>query len=460
MSRVTKRTQLSGGIALALLGALAVGPAVAGDAEEVEKSPLTLWEGDNGSVLKGTFKAAAAYFVQNDSWFGQSEANLGARSGSWWETYLHPGIEGRYALGNGSALYGRLSAVFASTNELDAAASNLLEGNVTATRVEDAYVGWRSGGLFEGLGEDFLDVSVGRQQYVVGNGFLFFTQSSNGRNRGAYWMGERQAAKFSGIVKLKTGNWRTDLIYLEADDNPYTNTRLGGVTLDYTFSEAIGGVGGGIYTVASDVETRDSMNVFDIRFSLFPFEAIEAGDAMRPVKLEGEYVYEDNGDVLEASAWYLSAGYQWADVPWKPTLTYRYASFEGDDPGTSKSESYDPLFYGFNDWGYWYQGEVLGEYVLSNSNLNSHMLKLNLKPVDSVSASLFYFKFRLDDAEGFGGGSSDFAEEWNLTVDWTATDYLTISAVAAYVDPDDGAREYTGGGDSWTYGMLYASVSF
>jgi len=460
MPRLTTRTHLSIAIAVALLGAPAAGPAVAGDADDAEKSPLTLWEGDGGSLLKGTFKAAAAYFMQNDSWFGQSEENLGARSGSWWETYLHPGIEGSYVLGNGSTFYGRLSAVFASTNEIDAAGSNIPWDNVSGTRVEDAYVGWRSGSLFESLGEDFLDVSIGRQQYVVGNGFLFFTQSSNGKNRGAYWMGERQAAKFSGIVKLKTGDWKADLVYLEADDNPYTNTRLGGITLDYSISETIGGVGGGIYTVASDVETRDSMNVFDVRFSLFPFEALEAGDLLKPVKVEGEYVYEDNGDVLEASGWYLSAGYQWADVPWKPTLTYRYASFEGDDPGTSKSESYDPLFYGFNDWGYWYQGEVLGEYVLSNSNLLSHMIKLNVKPIESVSANRFYFKFRLDDAAASGVASRDFAEEWNLTLDWTATDYLTISAVAAYVDPDKGAREYTGGDDSWAYGMLYASVSF
>ena len=453
MPRLPRRTHVSTAVALALLGALSAGTASAedADAEEAEKSPLTLWEGENGSQLKGTFKAAAAYFMQNDSWFGNAEANLGARSGSWWETYLHPGIEGSYFLQNSSELYGRVSAVFGSTNEIDAAGSNVPWGNVTDTRVEDAYVGWRSGDLFGDLGKGFLDVSVGRQQYVVGNGFLFYSQSSNGKNRGAYWMGERQAAKFSGIVKLKTGNWKADLVYLEADDNPNSDTRLGGVTLDYTLSETIGGIGGGVYTVASDDETRDSMNVFDVRFSLFPFAAFDASDVLKPMKLEGEYVDEDNGDTLDASGWYLSAGYQWADVPWKPTLTYRYASF---------SEDYDPLFYGFYDWGYWYQGEVLGEYVLSNSNLDSHMIKLNVKPIDSVSASLFYFKFKFDDASAAGVTSRDFADEWNLTVDWTATDHVTISAVAAYVDPDKGAREYTGGGDSWSYGMLYGSVSF
>lgn len=448
MPRLTKRTHLSTVIALALIGTLAAGPALAGDAEEAEKSPLTLWEGDDGSLLKGTFKAAAAYFMQDNAWFGESRSFLGVRTGSWWETYLHPGIEGNYALGSGSELYGRVSAVFGSTNQIDAAGSNIPWDDVTSTRVEDAYLGWRSGELF---GDTSVDVSVGRQQYVVGNGFLFYSQSSNGQNRGAYWMGERQAAKFSGILRVESGNWKTHLVYLEADDNPHSNTRLGGITLDYAFSEAIGGIGGGVYTLESDDELRDSMDVFDIRFSLFPFEAFESSDAMKPVKLEGEYVYEDNGDLVSDSGWYLSAGYQWKDVPWTPTLTYRYASF---------SENYDPLFYGFYDWGYWYQGEVLGEYVLSNSNLDSHMLKFNVKPLEAVSASLFYFSFKAHDADAAGYDSDDVADEWNLVVDWTPTDYLTVSAVAAYVIPGDIAKEETGGADDWSYGMLYASVSF
>jgi hypothetical protein len=460
MPRLTERTRLATAIALALVGTFAARPAVAetesagsGSVQGNEKSALTFREGDHGNEVELTVKAAAVYFMQNDAWFGNAQAtqNLGVRSGSWWETYIHPGVEGGYVLENSSSLYGRVSGVFASTNEIDAAGSNIPWRNVTGTRVEDAYAGWRSGDLFGSLGKDFLDVSVGRRQYVAGNGFLFFSESSNGQNRGAYWMGERQAAKVSGIVKLESGHWKSDLIYLEADDNPNSNTRLGGITLDYSFGAPIGGIGGGIYTLASDIETRDSMDVLDVRFSLFPFEALEAADLLEPVKLEGEYVHEDNGHLVDDSGWYLSVGYQWAEVPWKPTLTYRYASF---------SENYDPLFYGFYDWGYWYQGEVLGEYVLSNSNLDSHMLKLNLKPVESLSASVFYYKFKFHDAGAAGVTSRDFADEWDLIVDWTPTAHVTISAVAAYVSPDEAAKELTGGDDDWSYGMLYGSVSF
>jgi hypothetical protein len=32
--------------------------------------------------------------------------------------------------------------------------------------------------------------------------------------------------------------------------------------------------------------------------------------------------------------------------------------------------------------------------------------------------------------------------------------------VGAYAKPDDAAKEYTGGNDDWTYGMVYATYSF
>ena len=68
----------------------------------------------------------------------------------------------------------------------------------------------------------------------------------------------------------------------------------------------------------------------------------------------------------------MQGAYELSEVTWKPTLSYRYAAFEGDDPTTAANETFDPLLLGFNDWGQWWQGEIAGEYFLSNSNLISH----------------------------------------------------------------------------------------
>lgn len=455
---LTKLTRLSTLVAFVLVGSSITGHTSAADPED--NNPLGIWKGSNNSHLKGTFKAEVAYFDQSGSWFGEAEQNLGAGSGDWWESVIHPGIEGSHFIRNGGEMYGRLSGILANTDDIDAAGSNVGHGDdVSDFRAEDAYLGWRSGDLFSSLGKDFLDISFGRQQYVAGNGFIFYDQSGNGGNRGAFWIGRRVAANYAGIIRLKYDQLKSDLIYLEADDNPDSDTKVGGVTLDYSFDK-IGSLGGGFYNVDSNIDTRDSMNVYDIRFILNPFNAFNVSPALKPLSFEGEYVYEDNDDQLKASGWYLSASYQWDNTLWKPNLAYRYASFEGDNPNSGKSEDFDPLFYGFSDWGNWYQGEILGEYVLTNSNLNSHMVKLNVKPVDSISFNLFFYHFRLDNHEGFGVQSQDFADEWNLTVDWTANEHLSFSLVGAYADPDSGAREFTGGDDEWSYGMLYGIISF
>ena len=74
-------------------------------------------------------------------------------------------------------------------------------------------------------------------------------------------------------------------------------------------------------------------------------------------------------------------------MAWKPKISYRYAFFQGDDPTTAVNEAFDPLLPGFYDWGTWWQGEIAGEYFLSNSNLISHAgCGSRVTPSESLSA--------------------------------------------------------------------------
>ena len=85
--------------------------------------------------------------------------------------------------------------------------------------------------------------------------------------------------------------------------------------------------------------------------------------------------------------------------------------------------------------------------------------RVAVDPLDTLHINLFYYNFKLDNAAGFGVQSKDFADEWDLTVDWTPNDSLTFSLVAAYAKPDNGAKQYTGGDEDWSYLMLYASYN-
>ena len=51
------------------------------------------------------------------------------------------------------------------------------------------------------------------------------------------------------------------------------------------------------------------------------------------------------------------------------------------------NEAFDPLFLGFYDWGTWWQGEIAGEYFLSNSNLISHQVRAHVAPTEPVGAA-------------------------------------------------------------------------
>jgi hypothetical protein len=96
-------------------------------------------------------------------------------------------------------------------------------------------------------------------------------------------------------------------------------------------------------------------------------------------------------------------------------LSYRYAYFSGNDPDSSKSEDFDPLFYGLYEsdpggeneqveWGTWIQGEIIGEFVLLNSNLKTHTVRLRAYPLDELWFNLIYYRFLLDRPEDLDPG--------------------------------------------------------
>jgi hypothetical protein len=71
------------------------------------------------------------------------------------------------------------------------------------------------------------------------------------------------------------------------------------------------------------------------------------------------FVAETNSAAVgnaQAYGWYVAPAYTVSRLPWSPPLSYRFASFSGG--GT---RNFDSLFAGLSDWGYWFQGELLGE---------------------------------------------------------------------------------------------------
>jgi hypothetical protein len=173
----------------------------------------------------------------------------------------------------------------------------------------------------------------------------------------------------------------------------------------------------------------------------------------------GAYLVSANKN---SNAWTLLGAYELSTVAWKPKLSYRYASFEGDNPSTTANEGFDPLLPGFSDWGSWWQGEIAGEYFLSNSNLNSHQFRAHVTPNDRLGGGLIFYDFWIDQPQSLGPAVTDnhAAFEGDLYVDWKVSRNLVLSVVTAFADPGAAVKQVSGRTKNLAYGMVYLAYSY
>ncbi len=201
---------------------------------------------------------------------------------------------------------------------------------------------------------------------------------------------------------------------------------------------------------------RDGLNVFNLRAYAAPVRSVP------DLSFEFEYASERNADVLSSNAWTLQGAYQLSNVSWTPTVTYRYAFFQGDDPATPTNESFDALLPGFYDWGYWWQGEIVGEYVATNSNLISNLARIHLTPSDKIGGGLMFYKFTLDQPGVLGPEvtSKDLAFEFDAYMDWKINANFTASFVGAFANPGTAADQAFNRTKNFSYGMVYVAYSY
>ena len=377
----------------------------------------------------------------------------GDLSDNWFESYAKPAISGTVRAGKGS-FFGKISGVGERTY---AAPPPLVGSEASSFMIEDLYVGWRSGTAL-GAGEDALELTVGRTQYRIGHGFLLWDGGGEGGSRGGFWSNARKAWEFAGVARFSAKRNTIEGFYLDRNEVPEaeTGTRVWGANYERTLGSATT-LGASFMSFMSDSNPqRDGMNVFNLRAYTTPLRKLPG------LSFEAEYALEQNGDLRDATAWNIQGAYELSHMSWKPKLSYRYAFFQGDDPATAPDESFDMLLPGFYDWGTWWQGEIGGEYFLSNSNLISHQLRVHVTPSDAVSAGLFAYDFRLDQPASFGPGvtSNHVAIELDAYADWKVNSNFIVSFVAALAEPKEAAEQGFGRTSTFTYGMIYVAYAY
>ena len=377
-------------------------------------------------------------------------------SDQWFEGYVKPAISGTYRLRSSSEIYGKVSVVGERTY---GSVPELYGHDVSSFGPEDASIGWRSGKSI-GDGENMVDLTVGRAQYRLGNGFLLWDGAAEGGSRGGYWTNARKAFQFAAIGRVKPGPHLGEVFYLDKDelDESDSGTRLVGGNYEFSHGEntTLGVTYLKLFAHEEIEPGRDGLNVFNVRAYTAPLTN-QPG-----LSFEFEYASEQNGDALDSNAWTGLAAYEFANVAWKPKLSYRYAYFQGDDPTTAANEAFDPLLLGFSDWGSWWQGEIAGGYFLSNSNLISHQIRAHVQPSDAISGGVIFFNFGLDRPQAVAPTvtEKDVALETDFYTDWKLNENFTASFVLAFANPGSAVQQATGRTQSFRYGMVYLGYSF
>ncbi|MEC6742769.1 hypothetical protein [Pseudomonas qingdaonensis] len=385
-----------------------------------------------------------------------SRKNYDATPGgsTWREGFIKYGISGDQRLaGNGSA-YGALSWVSSATWGDGDAAGNT-DGTERTTKLEDAYLGWRSGELFPLLGKDGVDATFGRQVVKLGRGFLINDDGPNlgkgpadgALNRGgAYYLAARHA--FDRTAVLRLGGERgvhASALWLKSDNRAQAETELAAGTLDYTTAAGtlgltwIHGLGVTEQWASEFQRQRNGMDTYSLRG--------EGNAGIDNTSFAFEYAWQDKQAGPE-KAWYAEAGYTFAELPWAPSLTYRYTRY---------SEGWDALFTGLSTgYGTWFQGEVAANYAGPfNSNTGVHHLGLVAKPLENLTLGALYFDFdTLHTRNALNLG----ARELDLYVEWAVSPHLIISPLVGLYQPKK--DENTGGNQVGGNGTnLYSQVT-
>jgi hypothetical protein len=314
---------------------------------------------------------------------------------TWLEGYVKPGLSFTQSLG-GVALYGKVSAVASGTLGRDAYDT----GDTGRVTLEEGYLGLRSG---KKAGGPWFDVSLGPREFKAGTGMLLANGGSSGFERGALKLGPRKAWEQAAIGRLGFGDFTTTAFYLDANErsNSDTNTQIVGLDFRYqpdadTFAGATLGhvlessapypkaAPGGVGVPGILPNARAGLNFINLYGRANPF-----GERFGGFFVAGDFAYEQN-DRIDMQAWAgrVQIGYTFTEYSWAPTLTYSYQTFSGDDPSTSKLERFDPLFYEGSPSA-WSTGSK-SSMVFINSNVNAHMLSLQVKPTERDTLTLRY----------------------------------------------------------------------
>jgi len=434
----------------------------------------TIYE-DDRSKFVFILNGGVGIFSDSDPWFGgygqafngrntTAEDPAGTGTTSWLEGYIEPGIGG-------------ISQFFDSPLYAYGAVSYLLSGSDG----HDIYnAGTRGYGDFEKLyagllwdlpgSNSMIDASFGKQIYQVRDGFLLskIPLSTSIGERAALYLGPRLTSEYTALLRAKVSGFGLDAFLIEPSeiDKIASDTQLAGLNFQYkiaataiAFSYFYIPQSKSSYVLPGSLRLpREGLRTFNPSLSIKQLFGLDGA------WLKAEYAYQNHEDFdMAAQAGYAWIGYQAAQLPWKPQLSYRWSLFSGDDPNTRRFERFDPLFSG--GLGNFLPGIVFSK-VYKNANLVTDRFSFSVKPTNQLELIFDYFHHRADERNNLGGigplqtlASKDVGQEITLTAYNYIGRHLFLQGIASVGIPGEAIKQALGG-DAENWYTLQAALYF
>jgi hypothetical protein len=433
----------------------------------------------NGTYLRAKLEALSMYYGNQDAWYGRPEVLLqgnplvtGTPAGEgyldWVEGFVHAGLYGITPLTKTLYIYGGVSGIASGS------AGDELFTDETRTYfgVEDAYLGIVGGTRGEKGGRLVFDLSGGRQRFSIGEGFLIVNSAANGGERAALQSNPRWASDLLVIGSIKLNNLKLQAFRFDPDELPVidTHTIINGINVEWRNNQGLD-VGATWLTVprsdfgyftTTDSFTREGLNVYDARVRWQPAPADRPGPF-----LAAEAALQRHDDIsMRANGVYGEAGWIFADAPWTPTISYRYARFTGDDPTTSRFERWDPLFSG-GTGEQWVQG-INHFKIFQDSNLVAHRLQGRLRPSPKIEIVPQAWLFEAQSMTNLGGNpalstldSTSLGHEFNVTGKYFASRRVLVQGSVAATSAGRGVEDALDGRTrDWLSAMMFIRIGF
>jgi hypothetical protein len=205
---------------------------------------------------------------------------------------------------------------------------------------------------------------------------------------------------------------------------------------------------------------RQGMNVISVNFggTVLPFRYLDLRDN---ATIYGQIVKEFNSGTdrygddksVNATAFYIEPGYTFNGLSWAPHVYYRFSYFSGQKDGaeTGTKTSYDPLFYySFirSTFGSWYMGEITGNYIVGNSDIQVHQIGASATPpghfltkTDGLKLDVIFYDFNFVDPQQYGASNKKIDDEINIAAEYTITPLTYFNMAAGVAFPGRGGRQ-------------------